>query len=122
MRESHGTATRVADDLRANANAIASRVTEQQFAADPTLFLRFGERGLRKCTEDSLLHISYLASAAAVSSEALFSDYVAWAKVLLIRLGLSERDLAENLVLLRDAVRDTLGGEAGDAAARIVEA
>ena len=115
------TGPRVAEALRARASAIAERVTGQQFSADPTLFQRFGERGVRKCTEDSLRHLSYLASAAAVSSDSLFADYVAWAKVLLARLGMSEQDLAQNLLLLRDAVRGALDDELGDEAVRIVD-
>jgi MerR family transcriptional regulator, light-induced transcriptional regulator len=97
-------------------------VTERQFAADRTLEARFGARGRQKCTADALRHLSYLASAASTGSDALFADYVGWAKVLLARLGLADEDLAQNLVLMRDAVRATVGSPLGDAAARIVDA
>jgi MerR family transcriptional regulator, light-induced transcriptional regulator len=107
--------------LDEQAERIAALVTERQFAADPTLDERFGQRGRAKCTADARRHLEYLSSAASANSETLFADYVGWAKILLARLGLSDADLAKNLVLIRDAVRDTLGPPHGDAAARIVD-
>ncbi|HJU68023.1 MAG TPA: cobalamin-dependent protein [Gemmatimonadaceae bacterium] len=107
--------------LEEQSERIATLVTERQFAADRTLEARFGERGRQKCTEDARRHLEYLSSAASAESDTLFADYVAWAKILLARLGLSDDDLAKNLVLMRDAVRETLGAPHGDAAARIVD-
>ena len=94
--------------IDANASRIASLITERQFAADPSLAARFGDRGRVKCTEDALRHLEYLSSAAANDSDSLFADYVAWAKILLARLRISDDDLAKNLHLLREAVRETL--------------
>lgn len=111
----------IAAAIDAQIDHIAQLVTEAQFAADPSLRERFGDRGLRKCTEDCKRHLSYVSSAAAASSDALFTDYVGWAKVLLARLGLSDEDLSRNLILLRDAVRTSLGGDVGVSAARIID-
>lgn len=107
--------------IDAMSGQIAQRVTDAQFAADPSLLVRFGERGYRKCTDDCHRHLSYVSSAAAAASDALFTDYVGWAKVLLARHGLADDDLARNLILLRDALRATLGGTLGASAARIIE-
>jgi methanogenic corrinoid protein MtbC1 len=112
----------LASSINAHAERIATLITERQFAADPTLDARFGPRGRVKCTEDARRHLAYLSSAAAANSDALFADYVGWAKILLARLGLADSDLEHNLALLRDATRSTLGGVLGDAAARIVDA
>ena len=107
--------------IDANASRIASLITERQFAADPSLAARFGDRGRLKCTEDARRHLEYLSAAAATSSDSLFADYVAWAKILLARLGLSDQDLAKNLHLLREAVREILDAPHGEAAARIID-
>jgi methanogenic corrinoid protein MtbC1 len=114
--------TSLAAAIDANASRIATLITDRQFAADPSLAARFGDRGRIKCTEDARRHLEYLSSAAAAESDSLFADYVAWAKILLARLGLSDDDLATNLRLLREAVRETLGAPHGDAAARIIDA
>jgi methylmalonyl-CoA mutase cobalamin-binding domain/chain len=108
--------------IEAHAERIATLVTERQFGADRTLDARFGERGRQKCTSDARHHLAYLASAVSTESDALFADYVRWAKILLARLGLSDDDLVQNLILVRDAVRETVGGPLGDAAARVVDA
>ncbi|MFL5613983.1 MAG: B12-binding domain-containing protein [Gemmatimonadaceae bacterium] len=114
-------ATSLAAAIDGQAEHISASITEQQFSADPTLEERFGARGRQKCTEDSRRHLAYLSSAAALESDALFADYIGWAKILLARLGLTDDDLAKNLVLLRNAVRTALGEELGDAAARVVD-
>ena len=108
--------------IDAHADRIATLITERQFAADQALAARFGERGRQKCTEDARRHLEYLSAAASTESNALFGDYVAWAKILLARLGLSDDDLATNLHLLRDAVRETLEPSHGEAAAGIIDA
>ena len=107
--------------IDANASRIATLVTERQYAADLSLAARFGDRGRLKCTEDARRHLEYLSSAAATNSDSLFADYVAWAKILLARLGLSDDDLAKNLHLLREAVLETLDAPHGEAAARIID-
>jgi methanogenic corrinoid protein MtbC1 len=114
-------ATSLAAAIDGQAEHISAYITEQQFSADPTLEERFGVRGRQKCTEDSRRHLAYLSSAAALESDALFADYIGWVKILLARLGLTDDDLAKNLVLLRNAVRAALGEELGDAAARVVD-
>jgi methylmalonyl-CoA mutase cobalamin-binding domain/chain len=108
--------------IDAHAARIATMITDRQFAADPSLATRFGDRGRQKCTEDARRHLEYLSSASATGRASLFTDYVAWAKILLARLGLSDDDLATNLHLLRDAVRETLEPPHGDAAAHIIDA
>lgn len=113
--------TSLPEAIDANASRIASLITERQFAADPSLLARFGDRGRLKCTEDARRHLEYLSSAAATNSDSLFADYVGWAKILLARLGLSDDDLAKNLHLLREAVRETLDVPHGEAAARIID-
>jgi methanogenic corrinoid protein MtbC1 len=111
----------LAEAIDAHAEGVAAIVTERQFADDPTLAARFGERGRRKCTEDARRHLEYLSSAALADSDTLFADYAGWAKILLARLGLSDEDLVRNLTLLRDVIRDSLGEPLGHAAARIVD-
>ncbi len=111
----------VAAALESYGGAIADEVTKRHFAADPLLQQKYGEPGRIKCTEDAHRHLSYLAASAAASSDALFEEYVGWAKILLVRLGLTENHLAQNLALLKDVITDTIPGERGVAAARILD-
>ncbi|MEP6833246.1 MAG: cobalamin-dependent protein [Gemmatimonas sp.] len=109
------------DAIESNASRIAARVTDRQFADDPALHARWGDRGRVKCTEDALRHLSYVSAAAMSGSDALFDAYVGWARILLGRLGLTEQHLAQNLSYLRDALLETLPEPSGRAAAAIVE-
>ncbi len=113
--------SRVAAALEVYADQIAGEVTRRHFEADSSLQAKFGDAGRAKCTEDASRHISYLAAAAAGSSDALFEEYVGWAKILLVRLHFSEEHLARNLSLLRQVIIETIPGEPGTAAGRIVE-
>ena len=113
--------TSLPEAIEANASRIAALITERQFAADPTLATRFGDRGRLKCTEDARRHLEYLSSAAATNSDSLFADYVGWAKILLARLGFTDDDLARNLHLLREALLETLEAPHGEEAARIID-
>lgn len=107
--------------VESRSDEIATLVTDRQFAADPRLVERYGERGRRKCTEDAKRHISYLAAALSQGSDALFADYVGWAKILLGRLGMSDDDLATNLSLLRSAIAETMPDDVAHAAARVID-
>lgn len=107
--------------LEIRSDDIASIVTDRQFAADPTLYDRYGEPGRRKCTEDVKRHISYLATSLSQGSDALFTDYVGWAKILLANLGMSDRDLADNLAVLRSAIAETFPGDVVSAATRVID-
>lgn len=111
----------VAAALETFAKGIADEVTLRHFAADPSLEKKYGERGRIRCTEDAHRHLSYLAASASASSDALFEEYVGWAKILLSRLGLTEHHLARNLALLREVIVDMIPGREGAAAASIVD-
>ncbi len=87
--------------LSANQQRLASRITDLQLERMPELVARYGERGRAMCTEDAVHHLECLRAAVAASAPILFLEHVAWAKVLLMGLGLPEKDLAENLDVTR---------------------
>ncbi len=91
-----------------NQNAIAEAVTEKHFALKPELEARYGAIGREKCRQDAVYHLSYLSDALRVSQPSLFADYVAWAKIMLAGRGIPEKDLADNLVVLRDSLGEKL--------------
>jgi methanogenic corrinoid protein MtbC1 len=109
------------DAIESNASRIAARATERQFADDPALHARWGDRGRVKCTEDALRHLSYVSAAAMSGSDALFDAYVGWARILLDRLGFTEQHLALHLSYLRDALLEILPDPSRQAAAAIVD-
>ena len=90
---------------------LAESVTARQYEVQPELAARYGEVGRRKCLQDAGYHLSYLADAVAASSPVLFSDYIAWAKVMLSARGVPATDLSRNISILQEVVREKLSPE-----------
>lgn len=94
--------------ITAKRAAIAEALTRRHYELMPELAARYGERGREKCLQDAHYHLSYLVESIAASLPLLFTDYVAWAKVMLEERGIPSSDLAVNLACLRDALQQTL--------------
>jgi methanogenic corrinoid protein MtbC1 len=90
---------------------LAEAVTTRQYQAQPELAAKYGEAGRNKCLQDANYHFLYLADAVAASSPTLFSDYVAWAKVMLSARGVPATDLSRNLVIMQEVVHQNFPSE-----------
>ncbi len=67
-------------------------------------------------------HLAYLAQALALDNPALFTDYVAWAKVMLGQRGIATADFAAELHHLADLIAEQLPADTGTAAVAFVRA
>lgn len=108
--------------LDAQRQALAEALTARHYQLQPELAVRYGEAGRARCLQDANFHLSYLADAVAAGSPSLFADYVAWAKVMLGARGIPPEDLAVNLGVLRDVLRQNLPEELAFLASGYVEA
>lgn len=106
--------------IDARRDALAGAVTARHFALHPELDARYGEPGRAKCRQDAHYHLSYLAEAIAASSPSLFADYVSWAQAMLAGRGIPAEDLARNLEVLQEALRDELPADEAEIAAGYV--
>jgi len=98
----------VADFIFAHHQQLAEQLTEKHYQHHPQLLTRYGENGKQRCLQDALIHFDYLAQALLVSSKSLFSDYIAWAKILLAQYGVSQEDLSHNLELMQQVLVENL--------------
>jgi methanogenic corrinoid protein MtbC1 len=87
---------------------LAEAVTIRHYELKPELEARYGAAGRAKCLQDAAFHLSYLAEALQNSQPALFSDYVVWARAMLAGRGIPEKDLVDNLKILRDCLAENL--------------
>lgn len=101
--------------------AIAESVTAKHFALKPELEACYGAIGREKCLQDAIYHLSYLSDALRVSQPSLFADYIAWAKVMLAGRGIPEKDLADNLVVLRQSLAEKLPDDFSQIACQYVD-
>lgn len=111
----------VAESIHRVSDRIAEAVTDRQFSDNPELSERYGSAGRQKCTADAKRHLSYLSSAIAQDSDAIFVDYVGWAKILLIKLGIHYQDLTTNLRILKSTIETVLPASEFDVASRVIE-
>lgn len=112
--------TVLGNQLPENAVAITEDVIAEAYARRPELLARFGVRGRALYRRDNLYHLSFLAEAVRSGEQALFVDYVVWARSMLSARGVPAELLIENLQLLREAIcRHVPPGEAAAAAASI---
>lgn len=103
-------------------DALAEAVTARHYESRPELTARYGEAGRAKCVQDARYHLTYLSEAIAVSSPALFADYVLWVKAMLAGRGIPASDLEHNLTCLLEVLRAQLPPEMSALAAGYVEA
>ncbi len=101
---------------------IAAALVDREFARHPELRERYGEIGREKSLQDAGYHLSFLAQALALDNEAVFVDYIAWAKVMLGQRKVLATDLAFHLECLAEVLRERLPAESGTRAAGFVTA
>lgn len=94
--------------LKETRHELARIVTDLHFKRHPELEQQYGDRGRQKCYEDSIYHFSYLEQAIRVSSNVLFSNYLDWARTMLKERGIPERDLIDNIELMKEAIQQKL--------------
>lgn len=102
-------------------NELAEIITVRHFELKPELAARYGAAGRAKCLQDAAYHLSYLSEALQNSQPALFSDYVVWAKAMLAGRGIPEKDLIDNLRVIRDSLAEKLPNRLNRIAREYVE-
>ena len=98
----------LANSLVAHRQIIAEIVTREYFEFRPELKQKWGEVGLKRCSEDTAYHISYLAESIRFDFPILFVDYLGWTKILLASLRINENDLRQNLEILKAVLASRL--------------
>src|ERR1700730_1987916 len=91
--------------LNANVEPIAQAITARTFAEHPDLQQKYGERGRRKCEEDTVYHLHYLSEAIATNRKQMFVDYGGWAKIMLYSRGIDPASLGDNLKSMAHVLR-----------------
>ena len=107
--------------IAAHREALASAVVQRHFARHPHLAERYGPQGQQKCYQDALYHLLYLSEAVAHSAPSLFREYVAWAKALLVGLGIPTHDLVQHFRLLKEVLSEQLDLQVAVVAAAYIE-
>lgn len=113
--------TKAAAAIRGRIEALANEVTDRQFRKHPELATRFGPLGRARCVDDARFHWSFLAAAVDTNIDAIFVDYVAWAKTVLTTRKISHEDLHGVLTIMADVLRSSFDAALASAAIAPVE-
>jgi len=94
----------VSEMLDARRAELSAQMVARKFTRQPELERRHGKAGREKCLEDAGYHLAYLAQAIAADETVLFGNYIGWAKVMLGKRGVPEKDLEGLLEAMREAL------------------
>jgi len=108
--------------LRDQAGALADAVVACEFSRNPRLRLRYGPGGRGRSRQDAACHLSFLADAVDAESQAVFNDYIGWAKVLMLHFGVLAEDLDQHLGCMADVVSEQMPAPVADLAVAMIEA
>jgi methanogenic corrinoid protein MtbC1 len=90
---------------------LAEAIVTRQYELQPEIWQPYGDAGREKSVRDVMYHLSYLAEAMAASDPLLFTDYVAWVKVLFVGLNFPDQVLATTLRCIRHVLQEMLPEE-----------
>jgi methanogenic corrinoid protein MtbC1 len=102
--------------------ALADAVVSRHYEIHPDLEKRYGSHGRKKCREDAAYHLTYLSEALTNSRPALFREYIAWARIMLEGRNIPVGDLANNLSVIAQVIKEHLPREEAATASAYVEA
>jgi len=112
----------ISEAIEGRRDMLAKAIVDRQWKIRPDLECRYGAVGYARCLEDAHFHLRYLSEAIDASEPQLFSDYIAWAKVMLASRNVVSGDLGNHLQILRDVLADYLPTGMGDVARDYVNA
>ncbi|MBN9689278.1 MAG: cobalamin-dependent protein [Verrucomicrobia bacterium] len=101
---------------------LAADLVDREYARQSELEQCPGRIDREMSLQDAGSHLSYLAQAVALNNQALFIDYIAWARVVLVHRHVIGTELATKLECLAEVLRARLPVEDGTLAAGFVTA
>lgn len=97
--------------IREHIATLSESIVTQQYKLQSEVWESFDPAGHAKSVRDTGYHLTYLAEALEAEDPALFSEYVAWVKVLFAGLKFGDEVLSTTLQLIRQALIETLPAE-----------
>ncbi len=112
---------KVSQAIMNNAQSLAEKIVARQYELQPEIWEQYGEKGRKLAVRDAKYHLDYLVEAIAASSPALFTDYIAWVKVLFAGIDLPPESLDATLKCTREVLNQELPTELREVARQYVE-
>jgi len=100
--------TATSQAIREQSDTLAQSIVEIQYGMQPGTWHTFGLEGRKKSLRDAGFHLAYLSEAIASSEPILFSNYIAYVKVLFENLGFSPNVISKTLEATRLTMQQKL--------------
>lgn len=107
--------------LRKNGNTLAEKIVETQYQLQPEFWKPYGHPGREKSVRDAGYHLSFLAEAVEAGDPQLFSEYLAWVKVLFAGLNFPDHVLTTTLTCTHQVLSEELPAAEREAALSILD-
>ena len=111
-----------AQAIREKQNELAEIIVARQYERQSSVWKPFGDSGRAKSVRDAGYHLTYLAESLTATDPALFSEYLAWVKVLFAGLKFPENVLPETIECTRQVLNEALAPPLKLAALEYLEA
>ncbi len=89
-------------------NKVASETAKSIYAAYPTLWDRFGERGFMHTEKDNHHHLDHLETAFSLNDEKVFIDYAIWLETVLTSRNVETALIIDNFEHLQKILPGTI--------------
>ena len=100
---------------------IAQALVDKEFHIQPEIGIRYGKAARAKFIQDAQFHLSYLTEAIAADNMALFGDFIAWAKVVFAKRGISSGNLAVHLQCMKEVLREFIPATLAEVASEFID-
>ena len=108
-------------DILEQRDHLATLILERHLHLKPDTASRYDARLKERCLQDVRYHLTYLAEAFGASSPEIFTDYVLWARAVLVSRGVPVEELSYNLKVMHDVCVEQLSGSLQSESSRYIE-
>lgn len=88
---------------------LIDQVIVQLYEKYPSLYVRFGEKGKKKCREDNEHHFAHLETAYELQNTQFFVDYARWLNGILQKHGMTSEHLYDNFKIIEEVITQDIG-------------
>ena len=102
---------RIANIIHSLKSSLPNRVLQKHFEIDPQLKQSYNQQQIDHYLQDTSYHLSYIAEAVSANEPVLFCEYMKWLKTFFTGLGIADKGIIANLLLIKDAINENLTPE-----------
>ncbi len=105
---------RIAGKIHSLKSTLPRQIMEKHFEQDPKLKQDYNQQKIEHYLQDTEYHLSYIAESIAAEEPVLLCEYMKWLKTYFTGIGIADKGIVENLILIKDSLIETFAPEEKD--------